>query len=93
MNVYKVKYEMYLNDFIEVTNYEFISDNIEELNMKYPIHRLLTDGHTTYTQYLLIDIDANFKSMFKSDNLRLDYIKNYIIQENRNKKLESILIK
>lgn len=78
-----------------VKSYEFISNNREELKEKYPTGRIITElirfGFVKYNENLLIDIDGNYNSIFESDILRLSYIKNYIITQNRNKKLESIL--
>ena len=73
-----------------VKSYEFISNNREELKEKYPTE-LIRFGFVKYNENLLIDIDGNYNSIFESDILRLSYIKNYIITQNRNKKLESIL--
>ena len=78
-----------------VKSYEFISNNREELKEKFPTGRIVSElvksGFVNYNENLLVDIDGNYNSIFESDILRLSYIKNYIITQNRNKKLESIL--
>lgn len=93
MNIYKVNYKV--PNGVIVKSYEFISNNREELKEKYPTGRIITElirfGFVKYNENLLIDIDGNYNSIFESDILRLSYIKNYIITQNRNKKLESIL--
>lgn len=96
MNVYKINYYNTLNHHgINITSCEFMSDTIEELREKFPTGRIVSEliksGFIKYNENLLIDIDGNYNSIFKSDILRLNYIKNYIIQQNRDNKIKILL--
>ncbi len=94
MNIYKVDYEK-TNNVTIVTICEFISNDIEELKKRYPARRVVSDlikyGFVKYNENILIDINSIYNSPFKSNILILNDIRNYIIQQNRNNKLESIL--
>lgn len=103
MNIYKVKLSFIDLDImpviiekyecLNITNIEGIAEMIKffagNLSKEFIEQNLYKNGFLKMYSIAYIDIDFNFTT--KRYNRSINYIKNYIIKENRNAKLKMLL--